>query len=298
MNDDKIVIDIATVHHLISTQFPKWRDLPIYPVAMTGWDNKTFRLGESMLIRMPSALRYAAQVEKEQKWLPKLAPLLPLPISTPLALGKPSNDYPWNWSIYQWLEGDTAATGYIANLCDFARSLGQFLISLHHIETKGGPLAGLHSFYRGGSLTNYDSETRKMIIALKGKIDTNAATEVWEKALETTWKNSEVWVHGDISAGNLLVKNGQLSGVIDFGQLSVGDPSCDLAIAWTLFNGESREAFRKTLPLDSETWARGRAWTLWKAMLVATDFKNPNNTESAQCWRIINEVIADHKASD
>lgn len=298
MNDEKKVIDIATVRHLITTQFPKWKDLPIYPVALSGWDNKTFHLGESMLIRMPTALSYASQVEKEQQWLPKLGALLPIPISVPLAIGKPSNDYPWKWSIYQWLEGDTAAFGYIADLCDFATSLGQFLISLHRIDTKGGPLAGLHSFYRGGSLANYDSETKQAIIALKGNIDTIAATEVWKKALASTWQKPSVWVHGDISAGNLLVKNGRLSGVIDFGQLAVGDPACDLAIAWTLFNGESREAFRKTLPLDSETWARGRAWTLWKALIVAADLTNPNNSESAQCWRIIDEVLTDHRRNN
>ena len=221
MNDDKIVIDIATVRHLIATQFPEWRDLPIFPVDYSGWDNKTFHLGESMLIRMPSALSYASQVKKEQQWLPKLAPLLPLPISVPLAMGKPSNDYPWKWSIYEWLEGDTAVTGYIADLCDFATSLGQFLIALHRIDMKDGPLAGLHSFYRGGSLANYDSEARKAIIALKGKIDTDAATQIWEKALATTWKNPKVWVHGDISAGNLIVK-WKTFGVIDFGQLAVG----------------------------------------------------------------------------
>ncbi len=294
MNEDKLIIDISTVRQLIATQFPDWKELPIRPVTSSGWDNITFHLGDFMLIRMPSASAYALQVEKEQQWLPKLAPLLPLPIPVPLAIGKPAYGYPWKWSVYQWVEGDTAAPGNIANLCDFATSLGQFLLSLHRIDTKDGPVAGLHSFYRGGSLTNYDAETRKAINDLKGKIDTNAATEVWEKALTTTWENPPVWVHGDISTGNLLVKNGQLSGVIDFGQLAVGDPSCDLAIAWTLLSGESRKAFRKTLNLDTENWARGRAWALWKALLVAASFTNPNNAESVQCWRIIDEVIADH----
>jgi aminoglycoside phosphotransferase (APT) family kinase protein len=295
MNNGKVIIDISTVRQLIAAQFSEWKELPIRPVASSGWDNKTFHLGDFMLIRMPSASTYALQVEKEQKWLPKLAPMLPLPIPIPLAIGHPAYGYPWKWSVYQWLEGDTAASGYIADLCDFATSLGQFLLSLHNIDTKDGPLAGLHSFYRGGSLTHYDSETRQAINVLRARIDVQAATEIWEKALSTTWKNPPVWVHGDISAGNLLVKNGQLSGVIDFGQLAVGDPSCDLAIAWTLFNGKSREVFRQTLSLDSETWARGRAWTLWKSLIVAAAFTDPNNIEAAQCWRIIDEVIADHK---
>ncbi len=295
MDDNKIVINIETVRKLIADQFPEWKDLSISAVASSGWDNKTFHLGNSMLIRMPSALRYASQVEKEQKWLPKLAPLLPLQIPVPLAMGIPSNGYPWKWSIYAWLEGDTAATGHIVDLCDFATSLGQFLIALQNIDVKNGPTAGLHSFYRGGSLTNYDMQTRNAILALKSKIDVDIATEIWENAVTTTWKNPPVWVHGDISAGNLLVKDGKLSGVIDFGQLSIGDPSCDLAIAWTLFNGKSREAFRKTLSLDSETWARGRAWALWKALITAADLTSPSNAESVKCWHIIDEVISDHR---
>lgn len=295
MSEDKLPLSISTVRQLVSTQFPEWKELPIRPVASSGWDNNTFHLGDSMLIRMPSASTYASQVEKEQKWLPKLAPLLPLPIPVPVAIGQPGNGYPWNWSIYKWLEGDTVAMGALADLCEMAASLGQFLLSLHNIDTKDGPLAGLHSFYRGGSLLHYDSETKQAINALRTKIDAKVATEIWEKALLTEWKNPLVWVHGDISAGNLLVKNGRLSGVIDFGQLAVGDPSSDLTIAWTLFHSESREVFRKSLSLDPETWARGRAWTLWKSLVVAAGFTNPNNSESARCWRIIDEVIADHK---
>lgn len=189
MSDNKIVIDIKTVRKMIADQFPEWKDLAISPVTCSGWDNKTFHLGDSMLIRMPSDLSYVSQVEKEQLWLPKLAPLLPLPISIPLAMGMPTNDYPWKWSIYRWLEGDTASTGNITDLCDFATSLGRFLIALQNIDTKGGPVAGLHSFYRGGSLSNYDLQARNSIVALQGKIDAEAALKIWEKAVATTWKN-------------------------------------------------------------------------------------------------------------
>lgn len=261
----KLVIDEPLVRRLVAAQFPKWKDLPIQPVALSGWDNRTFHLGNEMLVRMPSSSEYAAQVEKEQHWLPKLAPFLPLPIPTPLAIGEPMEGYPWKWSIYRWLEGETAASGYIANLSEFAASLAEFLSAFQSIDSTGGPLPGLHSFHRGGSLKVYDSEVRQAITALKDKIDVNAATKVWEKALATTWRGSPVWVHGDISAGNLLVQNGRLFAVIDFGQLAVGDPACDLAIAWTLFKGKSREAFRAGIPLDEGTWARGLGWTLYRS---------------------------------
>ncbi|MDP4155666.1 MAG: aminoglycoside phosphotransferase family protein [Bacillota bacterium] len=296
-NNKKLRIDEALVSRLVTTQFPQWKDLTIRPVALSGWDNRTFHLGEYMLVRMPSAASYAAQVEKEQQWLPKLAPLLPLPIPVPLAVGEPTEGYPWSWSIYRWLEGESAASTPIADLCDFASSLAQFLLALHRIDSTGGPVAGPHSFYRGGPLKTYDVETRQAIMSLKGKIDVDTAIEVWETALATTWHGSPVWIHGDISVGNLLVQEGKLCAVIDFGQLAVGDPACDLAIAWTLFEGKSRDIFRTLLLLDPGTWARGRAWTLWKALIMAASLTDSNAVEAREPWRIIDEVLADHKQS-
>jgi aminoglycoside phosphotransferase (APT) family kinase protein len=291
----EIIIDATLVRHLVDTQFPQWKDLPIRPVAHSGWDNRTFHLGEQMLVRMPSAEDYALQVEKEQRWLPKLAPLLPLPIPAPLGLGQPANGYPWKWSIYTWLPGETATPSRILNLSDFATSLAQFLVALEQIDAANGPLPGPHSFYRGGALTTYNAETRQAIAALKGKIDVVAATEIWEKALATTWHNSPVWVHGDISTGNLLLQEDRLSAVIDFGQLTIGDPACDLAIAWTLFKDTSRDVFRSTLSLDSATWARGRGWALWKALIVYAQLPGTNHLEIENSKRILDEIIRDYK---
>lgn len=281
------------MRRLIAEQFPQWKHLPVQAVAVGGWDNRTFHLGDQMLVRLPSAEEYAMKVEKEQKWLPRLAPLLPLQIPEPLAMGEPGDVYPWRWSIYRWLEGDTAAIARIADLDDFATSLAQFLIALQHIDTTDGPLAGPHNCYRGGPLTTYDSETRKAIAALKGKIDVDAATEVWETALATTWHGSPLWVHGDVSTGNLLIKEGKLSAVIDFGGLGVGDPACDLVIAWNFFRGPSRKTFRALLPLDEGTWARGRAWALWKALIVYAGLSGTNPLEVENSRRVIDEVLAD-----
>ncbi len=286
------MIDITLVKQLVSSQFPRWKDLPISPVKVSGWDNRTFHLGKHMLVRMPSAAEeYAVQVDKEHLWLPKLAPFLPFSIPVPLGLGKPEFGYPWNWSIYGWLEGETAVSGYIDNLCDFASKLAQFLISLQSIDSYGGPLSGSHNFYRGGSLEVYDTQTRQAISILKDKIDVNLAIDIWETALSTSWNKLPVWIHGDVSPGNLLVLNGKLSAVIDFGMMGVGDPACDLVIAWTLFEGESREIFRKVLQMDSGTWARGRAWALWKALIVVSGLTSTNAVESAQAWRVIDEVF-------
>ena len=291
----KADITISLVSQLVAAQFPQWADLPIKPVEFDGWDNRTFRLGEDMSVRLPSAEWYTQQVEKEHRWLPRLAPLLPLLIPVPLAMGVPAYGYPWHWSIYRWLEGERATIECIADLRQFATTLAQFLTALQRIDPAGGPLPGKHNFFRGGPLTIYDIETRNAIAALDGKMDTDAATEVWEAAVKATWHDPPVWLHGDVSAGNLLVKEGRLSAVIDFGCSGVGDPACDLTIAWTLFSAESRQAFCSALPVDSATWARGRGWALWKALITLAGHINTDPLEAVKARHVIDEVLADHK---
>jgi aminoglycoside phosphotransferase (APT) family kinase protein len=247
-----------------------------------------------MSVRLPSAAAYSPQVEKEHRWLPTLAPHLPLPIPVPLAKGWPAYGYPWPWSIYRWLDGETATSERIADMRQFATTLGQFLVALQRIDAAAGPPPGPHNFFRGGPLTVYDGETRQAIAALDGQIDAAAATAVWEAALAATWRGLPVWVHGDVSAGNLLVENGWLSAVIDFGSSGVGDPACDLSIAWTLFTGESRRVFRAALPLDDATWARGRGWTLWKALITLAALPGTNAREASTSRRILDDLLADH----
>lgn len=295
LKKEDIVIDVSLVRRLIASQFPDWKGLPIDPVATSGWDNRTFHLGKKMSIRLPSAAEYALQVEKEHEWLPKLAPLLPLSIPIPLAMGMPQYGYPWKWSIYRWLDGETVASARIDDLTGLATDLASFLKAFHKIDAVGGPLPGLHSFYRGGSLSVYDTETRSSIASLKDKIEINQTSEVWESALSSSWENQPVWVHGDISPGNLLVCDRRLSAVIDFGQLAVGDPACDLAINWTLFHGKSREVFQKTLSLDKATWARARGWALWKALIIAAHVTNSNHAESLRSLPIIADLIQDYQ---
>lgn len=288
-----LIIDSALARRLVDEQFPQWKDLPIRSVKHGGWDNRTFHLGTQMLIRMPSAERYAAKVEVEQYWLPKLAPFLPLPIPAPIAMGMPTTEYPWYWSIYTWIEGETAAHAAIHNLDNFAQSLALFLLALQRIDVTGGPQPGLHNFYRGGSLHVYDIQTRQALTLLQHKIDIKVATNLWEKALSTSWKKRPVWLHGDISLGNLLVVDGKLSAVIDFGGLAVGDPACDTSIAWTVFKETSREIFLSTLNLDKDTYIRGQAWALWKASIIAAGIIETNAVEREKSWYVIDEVLTD-----
>jgi len=184
-----------------------------------------------MAVRLPSAQAYAAQVAVEQRWLPFLAPALPLQIPEPLAMGTPSHDYPWNWSVYRWIPGEASNQANINSLFDFSRQLAAFLISLQRIEAASGPQPGLANFHRGGSLSVYDDQARSAIAALGSRINTSAAERVWSEALSTRWERPPVWVHGDVALENLLLNRGSLAAVVDFGQLAVGDPACDLAIA-------------------------------------------------------------------
>lgn len=295
MNSDaRPIIDAALVARLIASQFPQWADLSVRPVEFGGWDNRTFHLGERMVARLPSRAAYAAQVEKEQRWLPQLAVSLPLPIPRPLARGRPAQDYPWAWSIYEWLDGQVASNEPIPDKRRFAEDLADFLVALQRVDASGGPAAGPHSFFRGGPLSTYDAETRLAVAKLGALIDAAAVLAVWDAALAAVRIGAPVWVHGDVAPGNLLVLDGRLSAVIDFGCSAVGDPACDLAIAWTFFESADREAFRARLGLDAGAWARGRGWTLWKALIVwaALPGANPLGAETSQ--RVVEDLVAEH----
>ncbi|MEQ9447753.1 MAG: aminoglycoside phosphotransferase family protein [Rhodospirillaceae bacterium] len=286
-----IRIDTELVRDLIAAQFPKWKGLAVTPVEPGGWDNRTFRLGADMAVRLPSAEVYAAQVKKEQAWLPRLAPHLPLAIPRPLAMGEPSGDYPWRWSVYEWLSGESADTAHINDPAPFAKTLAGFLSALRAIDTTGGPEPGAHNFFRGAHPHVYDAETKQALGILGGEIDTKAASRIWNDALSSTWQDAPVWLHGDVSAGNLLVEDGELRAVIDFGGLAIGDPACDLAIAWTFFDEDSRDVFRAHLELDDDTWARGRGWALWKALVTLAGLSGNTPAGMATARRAMDALL-------
>jgi aminoglycoside phosphotransferase (APT) family kinase protein len=290
---DRMKIDADLARRLVAAQFPQWAHLPIRPVAHGGWDNRTFHLGDDMTVRLPSAAGYVPAVEKEQRWLPVLAPHLPLPIPTPVGDGEPALGYPFPWSVYGWLAGEVAAPERIGSLTAFAEDLAAFLVALQGIDATGGPPAGEHSFFRGAPLMSYDEETRTAIKALGDRVPGALCTEIWEAGLAATWAGPPVWFHGDIAHGNLLVRDGRLAAVIDFGTSGVGDPACDAPIAWTLFAGESRAAYRAALAVDDAMWARARAWTLWKA-LITLDSTVPATAAGARAS--FDEVLAEYRS--
>lgn len=300
---NKADITPEVVSRLVQSQFPWWAQLPVTPVELDGWDNTTFRLGSTMSVRLPSHDIYVAQIDKEHHWLPRLASHLPLPIPEPLAKGAPTREFPRPWSVYCWHEGATATVDRVGDLATFASDLAAFLTALYGCDTNGGPPAGAHSFNRGGPLLAWDVQTREALDSLNGVIDTTSAAAVWDTALAAEGRNPPVWVHGDVTGANLLVVEGRLSAVIDFGCSAVGDPACDTTIAWTFLSGASRATFTSRLALDEATWARGRGWALWKAIIeLPKDVKRPGHAaRSARRfgWRcspaeLVSDLIEDH----
>jgi aminoglycoside phosphotransferase (APT) family kinase protein len=290
-----MIINVDLAARLIDEQFPEWSHLTIKPVKNGGHDNRTFHLGDHMSVRLPSAAAYAPQVEKEQKWLPIIAEKLSLSVSTPIAKGNPSKEYPWSWSIYKWLEGDTLSHSNIDNLNHLAKDLGSFLKELQAIDASGGPLAGQHNFYRGSSLSIYNEESRNAIENNRDTFDDGLLREIWSLALDSEWESEPVWLHGDIATGNLLVKDGKLCAVIDFGIVGIGDPSCDAAIAWNFFDDTSREVFKNELNFDEGTWNRARGWALWKALITYDAYKNNDKVKAEEASNTIWTIIKDYK---
>lgn len=298
---DDISEEVAS--RLIAEQFPQWAHLPIALVELNGWDNTTFRLGDELALRLPSHDIYVSQIVKEHRWLPVLGPQLPLPIPQPVAKGAPGPAFPRPWSVYRWLPGQHATPDGIADLDEFATALAHFLVALQAADATGGPRPQPYGD-RGGPVSWWDADTRRAIDAVADEMDANALVAAWEASLKAPpWNGPAVWAHGDISAANLLVSDGRLSAVIDFGSCGVGDPACDLTFAWTFLHGSSREAYRQTLNVDDATWVRGRGWALWKAVVVHAEARASGHGAAEVAglqfgWRVnaravISEVLAE-----
>ena len=194
----------------------------------------------------------------------------------------------------QLADGEVATEPDIEDLTAFATALAGFLVALRRVDATEGPAPGPHNFFRGGPLETYAVETVDSIDALGGEIAGDAARRVWDDALAAAWEDDPVWFHGDVAEGNLLLRGGRLAAVIDFGTCGVGDPACDVVIAWTLLSGPSRDAFRSTLDADAGTWSRGRGWALWKALITLVDQLDGDPEGAAVSRRVIDRVLADH----
>lgn len=291
MHADEIETDVALVRQLLAAQFPRWADLPLAPVRSAGTDNALYRLGDDMVVRLPRIHWAIGGMDKEHEWLPRLAPLLPLAIPVPLAQGTPGEGYPWQWSVYRWLDGEDATIAPFADLGQAARDLAHFIAALRRIDPTGGPAAS-----RGVPLSTRDAPTRAAIASLRGMLDTDAVTAAWEAALQApAWDGPPVWIHTDLQPLNLLVERGRLCAIIDWEGLGVGDPACDLMLAWNLLSAETRNVFRATLAVDDAAWARGRGWALSVGLIALPYYQTTNPALAGIARHAIDEVRADQR---
>jgi aminoglycoside phosphotransferase (APT) family kinase protein len=267
---------------LITEQFSEYAHLPITSVEKQGHDNRTYRLGPDMLIRMPTAESYALKVPKEQSLLPKLVSHLTVSIPVPIKMGAASQGYPYPFSIYKWLEGTSINLLVLDNDCleKLAFDLVRFLKELQSIDDVDGPTPGQHNWWRGDHVSVYDKGAREQISELSTVINEGKAIDLWELACKTKWDKPPVWIHGDFAIGNMLLKNSKLSSIIDFGGVALGDPACDLVIAWTFLNGKARDIFVQEMDLDEDTWLRAKAWALWKATFELCQIADKNSPEA------------------
>ncbi len=292
MHDDELEIGVGLVRRLLVRQQPQWSDLPLQPVPSSGTESALFRLGGEMVVRMPRIHWAVDAIDKEHRWLPILAPHLPLIVPMPLAKGEPGEGYPWPWSIYEWLHGEDALGGGIKDLSQAATDIGRFVAALQAIDTTDAPQAVPGG--RGAPLHTVDEQTRKAITAARGLVDTGAVTAAWDAMLRVPgWGGPAVWFHGDIAGGNLLVRNGRVFAAIDFSGIGIGDPACDLAVAWELLDPDSRQVLRAALAVDDPTWERARGWALCTAMWALPYYLHSNPVMVTQARHKIDAVLKD-----
>jgi aminoglycoside phosphotransferase (APT) family kinase protein len=293
MHENEVLADPALVRRLLAAQMPEWAGLPISPVPLGGTDNALYRLGDALVVRLPRIEWAVGARAKEHEWLPKLAPLLPVEIPRPVAAGVPGEGYPWPWSVYEWLEGVDPSIELGIDRDALRPDIVRFVEALRAVDPAGGPESR-----RGLPLKTVDESVRRAIDVLAGGIDTSAALAIWEAAIAVpSWEAEPVWVHADLDARNLLVEDGRLAAVLDWGAAGIGDPAYDVAVAWKLFSPATRDAFRSELDVDEATWDRARGWTLAQAVSALSYYTIETNAALVQeATRWLAAVLADPDA--
>jgi aminoglycoside phosphotransferase (APT) family kinase protein len=277
MHAGELEIEETLVRRLLAEQFPRWAELPLGRVEPGGTVNAIFRLGDELAVRLPRVDGSTEPSSKELEWLPRLAPQLPVDVPVPVAQGRPADGYPWFWEIHRWVPGETVPVEEL-DAVQLARDLAAFVGALRAVDPAGAP-AG-----RGISLADRDRELRHW---LRRVGDPRVSAE-WQRALAAPpWEGPPVWHHGDLDARNWLVRRGRLCGVVDWGSTGVGDPACDVMVAWKLHSPEARAAFREALPTDDATWDRARGWALSQAVAILAYYTPANNPvlyREAESW--------------
>ncbi len=287
MHADEVATDVALVRRLVAEQFPEWTELPVEALLPWGTDNALYRLGTDKVVRLPRIEWAAGGVARDFEWLPRLAPLLPVAIPVPIARGAPGEGYEWDWGVYPWLEGETPPPD-ADQPAALVGEVAAFVRALRAVDVPDGPEG-----FRAGPLGPREEMVRDALAQLEGVIDTEAAAAAWEKARNVVeWDRPPVWLHGDLLPGNFLLRDGRLTGVIDWGGVGVGDPAAEMLAAWSLFDRAGRDEFRAQLEVDDATWERGRGWALSVGLIALPYYAETNPTLAATARRLIREVLS------
>lgn len=288
MHAEEVDIDAGLVERLVAEQFPTLVGMPIRAVQSVGTVNAIYRLGDNLCVRLPRVPWWAEDLQRELKWLPKLAPYLSLRIPEPVAQGRPASGYPFTWAIYRWLDGQPYGDDLVHDERQVAADLAQFVLELRRIDPVGAPKGGRKP------LRELNGPTREAIEASRSVIDSDAVATAWASALEApAWNGSPVWIHTDLLRPNLLVEQGRLQAVIDFGGAGVGDPAADVIAAWSVFGQAGRAAFRAALDVDDATWKRARGYALHQAVLIIPYYAESNPGFVSLAKRTVAEILAD-----
>ena len=287
MHEDEVLVDDGTVRALLKDQFPHWADTRLRRIADSGTDNAIYRLGDDLGIRLPRIQWAEAQIEKECRWLPKLAANLPAPVPVPLAEGRPGRGYPFPWLVFPWLDGTSLDRAAVDNWNVIAEDVAEFVLALQHLPTQGGP----PPIRRGTPMAQFDEAVQWGISQLGGVIELDRARHVWRSALEAgDWPGDPVWVHGDLLPGNILIGKGRLSGIIDWSCAGVGDPACEAMLAWSL-PLDARRIYRRTLGFDDATWARARGWVVQQTVFYIPYYATSLPFAVDQAMRRLSEAL-------
>ncbi|MEV6288774.1 aminoglycoside phosphotransferase family protein [Kribbella sp. NPDC051770] len=290
---DQADIDTSLVRELVAGQFPQWAELPLEPVDSNGLVNAIYRLGSDLSVRLPLRPSSTDMVQREQAKLAALAPYLPVAIPSVEAIGLPTDAFPGEWSVHRWFTGTHPHPDLLADPRGLATDLAEFVDAFRRIDLPDRPPAYPGERRTRAPMVEMDSPTRKAIGELEGLIDTRAALASWEESLAAPSDERQVWVHSDLTPGNLLVSaEGRLTAVLDFETCGLGDPACDLFPAWHLLPANVRDEFRTALGVDDATWLRGRGRVLSQALIVWSYQKDTNPAIAKYARHVIGEVLA------
>jgi aminoglycoside phosphotransferase (APT) family kinase protein len=295
LHDDEVDIDTDLVRQLVTEQFPRLSHLPVTEFTSTGTVNAIYRLGDELCVRLPRVQRWARDLDREYKWLPVLASGLTLQVPEPVVKGLPTGEYPFSWAIFRWIEGQTYAPGRIQDERQAAAVLARFVTRLRSRALP--PIDDETPFGGRAPLAEQDAAVRGWIAQSADLIDGPAVTAAWEDSLKApAWDGTCVWIHSDLVPPNLLVKDGRLHAVIDFGAIGLGDPATDLNPAWSAFGQAGRTVFRRLVGADEDTWRRGRGIAISQAVGLVPYYLVTNPVLSALGQRMLREVLADIRA--